>query len=414
MLNSEDLSEQELETLRGDAVGNNLCSGKWIISTLMSLCELHQNGWTEELENRLCILWDLSAEEEVVSYLMSHDFPKIAKNILDIYDQPRLIEIILGIIGNVCCNNEAIDTISCDRDLVTQILNRLTSDDTLILIQLLRILQLITWKIRKNPQSNWVAHFTECEFFGDSIIFMLNSSTNDDLLMATMNFLESTSHISVPHKDSFLKEFFKIDNLIHALLESFMQVISVEKLSYSKVEMIFIEHWLKVLIVIIELGSLKFADCENDENFSKLMDIMYRILKPYEESHILFPIEELNANVINETIRILLSFHCCDVDIPPKIDYVITTIIFYLKTDSDARKEELNPDEELISILSHSLNQYWLQIIGFCTSNYITEILHQCKHEVRRYLIDLAESDSKVTPEVFEKLKKAAAAFEKL
>lgn len=41
MLDPEDLSEQELETLRGDAVGDNLCSSKWIISTLMSLCEVN-------------------------------------------------------------------------------------------------------------------------------------------------------------------------------------------------------------------------------------------------------------------------------------------------------------------------------------------------------------------------------------
>lgn len=233
----------------------------------------------------------------------------------------------------------------------------MTSDDALILIQLLRILQSITWNIRENPQSNWVAHFKECEFFGDSIIFMLNSSTNgmliycnvfieellctiwiireifiaDDLLIAAMNLLESIFRINLPNKDSFLKELFKIDDLIHALLESFMQLISMEKLSYTKTEMMFIEHWLGVLIVIIELGSLKFEDLENDENFSKLMEIMYRILKPYKESYNLFPIQELNINVINETVRVLLSFHSCDVNISPKIDHIIVTIIFYLK-----------------------------------------------------------------------------------
>lgn len=157
-------------------------------------------------------------------------------------------------------------------------------------------------------------------------------SFTDNLLMIAMNLLETISHISLPHKDSFLAKLFKIDILIHALLESFMQIISTEKFSYSKAEMMFIDHWLRVLVVIIELGSLKFEDVENDESFSKLMDIMYRILKPYKKSDNLFPIRELNANVINETIRILLSFHCCDVDIPSKIDYIIAIIIFYLKT----------------------------------------------------------------------------------
>lgn len=40
MIDSQDVSEQELEVLRGDAVGNSLCSSKWIINTLMSLCEV--------------------------------------------------------------------------------------------------------------------------------------------------------------------------------------------------------------------------------------------------------------------------------------------------------------------------------------------------------------------------------------
>ncbi|XP_029165449.1 LOW QUALITY PROTEIN: protein saal1 [Nylanderia fulva] len=404
MLNSEDLSEQELETLRGDAVGDNLCSSKWIISTLMSLCKIHENGWTDELESQLCILWDLSMEGEVVSHLMLHDFPKIAKDILENYDQPRFIEIILGIIGNMCCNDEVIDTIGNDRDLVAQILNRLASDDAPMLIQLFRIFHLTTWRIQKNPQSNWMAHFMECEFFGESVTFILNSSTNDDLLTSAINLLKSISDISLPHNEN-LEKLFEMDILMNALLESFMQIISTEKFSHSKTELTFIDHWLRVLTVIIELGSLKFEDFENDESYSKLMEAMYRILKPYEESHNLFPIEELNANVINETIRILLSFHSCDVDIPSKIDHIIVTIIFYLKTGS-AEIEELDPGELTIT-LSQNLIQYWLQIIELCTSNYIAEILHQCKHEVHGYLTDLVQSDSKITPEVLEKLKKA-------
>lgn len=40
MINPEDITEQELETLKGDAVGDSLCSSKWIINTLMSLCEV--------------------------------------------------------------------------------------------------------------------------------------------------------------------------------------------------------------------------------------------------------------------------------------------------------------------------------------------------------------------------------------
>jgi len=394
--------------LRGDAVGKNLSSSKWIIKTLMSLCEIDKNGWTEELEDQLCTLWDLSMEDEVVSFLISHDFAKIAKNTLVTSDKPRLTEIILGIIGNVCSNDEAINTIGCDHELVTQILNCLASDDSLILIQLIRILQLIAWKIRQNPQSKWVAHLTKCEFFGDSINFILKSSTNDDLLIGVMNLLESISVIKLLNENSFLDKLFNIDDLIPALLESFMQIMSTRKKEeISSSEWTFIQHWLAVLIAIMESGSLKFEDYENDERFSKLMEIMYRILKLYTKSYNLYPVQQLTANMICDAVRILLGFHRCDVNVPTRIDRVVAMIIFSLKTVSGSDSEnELDP-EELITELLDYLYKYWLEIIGFCTSEQLAEILSE--REVRECLVSLVRVDSEV---IRDKMKKVAIAVE--
>lgn len=78
----------------------------------------------------------------------------------------------------MCCNDNVIDTICHDKDLMTQILSRLRSDDSAILIQFLRIVQSVTWQIQTKSKLSWTTYFTECDFFGDSIIFMLNSSTN--------------------------------------------------------------------------------------------------------------------------------------------------------------------------------------------------------------------------------------------
>lgn len=87
-------------------------------------------------------------------------------------------------------------------------------------------------------------------------------------------------------------------------------------------------------------------------------------------------------------------------------------------------------------MILHYLDQYWLQIIGLCTTEQIVEILRLCKHEVCEYLINVqsvnihikslcdrmhnlfpnikqVELDSKVKPEMLEKVKKAAAFLEK-
>lgn len=71
-----------------------------------------------------------------------------------------------------------IDTIADDKELVTQILNHLMSDDTRIVIQVLRILQSASYKIEYDASSKWIAHFTKCESFGDVITFILKSTTN--------------------------------------------------------------------------------------------------------------------------------------------------------------------------------------------------------------------------------------------
>ncbi|XP_011157806.2 protein SAAL1 [Solenopsis invicta] len=418
MIDSQDVNEEELEVLKGDAVGNSLCSSSWIIKTLMSLSQIDQHGWTEELEDQLCTLWDLSMEGEVVSHLMLYDFPKIAKTILMTSDEPRLTEIILGIIGNVCCSNEAVDIIGSDQELARQILCHLVSDDSLTLLQLIRILQLVACKIRQNPESDWVTHLTECKFFGDSIIFMLRSSTNDDLLIAAMNLLESLSQISLPDGNNFLEKLFKINDLIPALLESFMQVIPVEKSSYSKLT--FVQHWLAVLIAIMESGSLEIEDCENDERLSKLMEIMYRILKPYNKTYNLYPIQQLSANMICDAVRILLSFRRCDVNVSPRIDHIIAMIIFSLKTESKGEEkaqrknqEELDPGKLIPDFLDY-LHKYWLQIIELCTSEQIAEIFRLCDHEVRDLLINLVcVPEFKVSPESLDKVKKAAAVIER-
>ncbi|XP_028049535.1 protein SAAL1 [Monomorium pharaonis] len=418
MIDSQDVSEEELKVLKGDAVGNSLCSSSWIIKTLMSLSQIDEHGWTEELEDQLCTLWDLSMEGEVVSHLMLYDFPKIAKTVLMTSNEPRLTEIILGIIGNVCCNDEAIDTIGSDRELAKQILCYLVSSDSLILIQLIRILQLVVWKIRQNPQSDWMAHFMECQFFGHCISFMLKSSTIDNLLIAVMNLLESLSQTSLPSENNLLEKLFKINDLVPALLESFQQVIPVEKSSYS--ELTFVQHWLAVLIAIMKSGSLKFENCENDERLSKLMEIMYRILRPCRKIYNLYPIRQSRANMICDAVRVLLGFRRCDVNVPPKIDCIIAIMMFSLKTESNPPKEgeraqeksreELDP-EKLIPDLLDYLHKYWLQITELCTSEQIAEIFCLCDCKVRESLMSLmCVPEFKVTPEVLDKVKKAAAA----
>lgn len=400
MIDSQDVNEEELQILKGDAIGDNLCSEKWMITTLMSMYEISNNkNFTEDVEERLCTLWDLSMEEAVVLYLESHNFLNIAKNILETCDESRLIEMILGIVGNMCCNDNVIDTICHDKHLMTQILSRLRSDDSAILIQLLRIVQSITWQIQTKSKLNWITYFTECNFFADSIIFMLNSSTNDDLLTAVIKMLSSMSQINLDDKMNFLRRLFKVNDLIPALLESFMQRISIEKGSHCNSDLEFIENWLQILTFVLE--DLFKSENFNDESISRVIEIMYRILKPYEESYNLIPLHQITVNIIFEVVHILLSFHKCDTNISPKLDHIVACIVFFLKTDTE--RKELDPED-----LSTYLSRYLLDVIKICTREYIIDMLHLCKDEVREFIISHIQSHPDLTSAIRNKIEETA------
>lgn len=146
-----------------------------------------------------------------------------------------------------------------------------------------------------------------------------------------MKLLKSICEINV-EEEKFLEQLFKIDDLLLALVESFMQLISIETDSYSTVELTFIGHWLRVLNIIIALDSFKFENYKNNATVTKIMDIMYRILRPYEHSYNLFPIRQLDVNVVEESSCLLLNFHSGWENFPARLDYLLLTIMFSIKT----------------------------------------------------------------------------------
>lgn len=424
-------NKRRQKVLRGNVVGDNLYSGKWLHTTLLSLCEVYKKHWTPELEDDLCVLWYLSEEKEMVSYLVSHDFLTIAMNMLMIPghprlmipDNPRLTEIILGIIDNLSNNEEIVDKIGCNRELPPMILSYLKSNDSLILIQLLKILQSVVRKIRQDPQSYWVDHLTECYFFEESMISILESSNYDlHVKKAAISLLESMSHCHCTRmryensKISLLERFFRTDTLFHALLESFTSfmpyVIRPGKKSHS--QLTFVDHWLTMLAAVMGCGSgLKFYyDYENDETFRKLMEIIFTILKLYEDKEDnLYPVQQQSANIICDAVCVLHVFRRDSMNVPVRIDRVVAELIFSLETVSGKRlteKKKMDPGGLRFKPI-RCMFRYWLKIIELFTSEQIVEILSVCECKVREHLLCLSQSE--MTPAMIDKVEKVTLIF---
>ncbi|XP_071554421.1 uncharacterized protein [Temnothorax nylanderi] len=333
---------------------------------------------------------------------MSCDFPKIAKRVLVISTEPRLIEIILGIIGNVCSSDKAaIDTIGRDRELVTQILSYLKSDNSSILIQLIKILKEMSEQIIKNAQSIWVAYFTKCAFFGDCIISILMTSTNDELLTGTMDLVASIfigARLTKKNKQKLWEKLFKIDHFIFAMLESFTRIISRETRTMretSRFEWMFAYNWLGCLnLIIIDPNHVVEGEiCDNGEMLLKLMEIIYRILEPCNKLHNLYPIREASAFLIYNATSILSSFISYNVNLR-EINNILATITFSLRMVSESRfKEELDP-KELIPSLSNYLDKYWLRMShsNRQTDQQIAKMYRRCKRDFEQYVMGLVSS----------------------
>ncbi|KAK9753844.1 hypothetical protein QE152_g1452 [Popillia japonica] len=109
-ISSQDIDKETIDKLRGDAIGDTMYrgfmlplgydGGKGCLRVLISV------EWNKSLEEDLCYLWDMTVEKDVCEYLYQLSFPSMATAIILKHTEPRLIEIIIGILGNICSNNE--------------------------------------------------------------------------------------------------------------------------------------------------------------------------------------------------------------------------------------------------------------------------------------------------------------------
>ncbi|XP_057377298.1 protein saal1-like isoform X2 [Daphnia carinata] len=206
-----DLNAEDDERLKGDAIGDTLYSESWVLKTLMKLTEKHKNFETQEnnavelddsLETDLCLLWDMSADKEVAHCLFQHDILFLTKCVIDESVAPRLTEIGIGILANLSCQQKIGHEILLDSELLTSVVNLMSSEDSQTIIQIVRLLDnLIHYSKNKscsmllNDETLWI-----------SVAFILENSINEELLIRSAKFLDNlTSHMEhdeeVPYKN---------------------------------------------------------------------------------------------------------------------------------------------------------------------------------------------------------------------
>lgn len=283
-IDANDLDEETVEKLRGDAIGDTLYSQSFVLKTLLNFSDLK---WNDQVEEDLCFLWDMTVEKDVCKFLLSMSFPTIACSAMLQYNENnRFLEIVLGILANIFCSGCENVMSKNELDIVLSISN---SDDPLILIQLMRF-------ICTSDDSSKLLFLLIDEAFIQQMCFILKSSTNKELLLKT---LETSAKLTAGHK------------------------INDQLIQYNIYESIMISY--KTIM--------------NDDNFEpdteeKLLCIKYMLqnvtnicsfIDKHDKRELLIDIQNESNVFVNEIMKIL-DFYSHEENILPVSDY----FIFYM------------------------------------------------------------------------------------
>ncbi|CAH1257238.1 SAAL1 [Branchiostoma lanceolatum] len=185
--------------LHADNIGDTAYSKHWFFTTLMNLIqevekkeqtEVRKGGEEEagaagidideELENELCKLWDMSINKDVGRFLQEFHAVDILMGVINKSQAPRVTEICVGILGNMACCDEICRDISNNEKLVDVILGLLEDPDAPTLVETSRLIH--TCVSNKDVRTNWLTPMKRDSTVYTAILFMLQSSTNVDLL----------------------------------------------------------------------------------------------------------------------------------------------------------------------------------------------------------------------------------------
>ncbi|XP_036620045.1 protein SAAL1 [Trichosurus vulpecula] len=188
--------EAEAKAAGGDSIGATIYSKHWLFGVLGSLIQLinpekakskaneeeqQLKELDEEMENEICRVWDMSMDEDVALFLYEFNAPDIFMGVLAKTKCPRLMEICVGILGNMACFREICVSISNDKHIGQTLLHCMYDLDPPTLLEISRLL--LTCLSQPQVANIWIERIRENPAVYESICFIMSSSTNVDLLV---------------------------------------------------------------------------------------------------------------------------------------------------------------------------------------------------------------------------------------
>lgn len=180
--NPDKMPDELKDIFRVDAIGDTLYSKRFVLQTLLNLNKV-ESKLSEEFEKDLCTLWDMTIEKDVIKLLLEHNVLEIFSSLIQMSEDQRLVEILLGIIGNMCTISQTREALCQQPDVMIPIIDLISCSDSLILVQLMRLFHTCLVFENSGDEYIWFQHFRCADQFVDRFAFLLANSMSTSLLV---------------------------------------------------------------------------------------------------------------------------------------------------------------------------------------------------------------------------------------
>ncbi|CAN8027329.1 unnamed protein product [Ixodes persulcatus] len=189
------------KTLGADRIGETVFSRHWVFQCLLNALKAAENESAngeadmeevveldKEVEQELCTLWDMAANSDVARFLHEFKAFEIFLQIIKTSRSPRLVEILVGILGNMAVFPDLSLALSQEDSMLQMALQLLGGSDAPTLLQVLRLCH--TCLANRESLPLWLAAIRGADSCLPHITFILGNSINEELLKVCFQVLD--------------------------------------------------------------------------------------------------------------------------------------------------------------------------------------------------------------------------------
>ncbi|CAD7078405.1 unnamed protein product [Hermetia illucens] len=313
---SDAVEEEELEKLKGDAIGDTLFSERFVLSTLLTVVS---DKDLAEYEQDLCTLWDMTIEHDVVKLLLQYQTLEIFSTVIHLTDDRRLTEILVGIVANMCDYPPTRKELAENVEFIAPILDLISCSDTLTLIQLMRFISALLVSDEEIDPLVWFGCIRNSVNFVQFFSLMLSNSMSRQLLtdaVSAMNafcvkfsLVEEESESSIVFRDLFVHEY-----LVIGLIVAFQTLALINEdpefgmsSATKKVKKL---HSTFLHINVKLLQYEEYSDQAYASVLTEFLKCIANILEPFYDSLTLLSVSHYELEILDSVSQIfeLLSY----------------------------------------------------------------------------------------------------------